>query len=301
MSREGDASMLGTDCADADSAETDGTSSDNSLRRLESRARLFEPLTDQMFRQCGLGPGMRVLDVGCGTGDAALLASRFVGSRGVVVGIDASGTAVATARQRALERGASNVTFVRGSLGQYSPAERFDAVIGRFVLMHQPDPVATVWRLATLVRDGGILAFQEFDFTQRPLVRPELRLAVEAFQWITATLAGLGVDIGMGMRLHQTLVSAGLPRPSMLVGAAVESGADSAACELIGDTVSDLLEPMITLGVATPDEVGAPTLASRIRQAALETDAVIVSPYIVSAWTRVQRRPTGDLELAETS
>ncbi len=293
--------MPGTDCADADadSAETDVTSSDNSLRRLESRARLFEPLTDQMLRQCGLGLGMRVLDVGCGTGDAALLASRFVGTRGAVVGIDASGKAIATARQRAHELRARNVTFLRGSLDHYTSTERFDAVIGRFVLMHQPDPVATVWRLATLVRDDGILAFQEFDFTQRPFVRPELGLAVDAFQWITATLALLGVDIGMGMRLHQTLVSAGLPRPSMLVGAAVESGSDSAVCELIGDTVFDLLEPMIELGVATHDEIGATTLVSRIRQAALETDAVVVSPYIVSAWTRVQRRPTGDLELAE--
>ena len=58
------------------------------LRRIEARSRLFEPLTEQLFRQAGLGEGMRVLDVGCGSGDAGLIAARIVGARGAVVGID---------------------------------------------------------------------------------------------------------------------------------------------------------------------------------------------------------------------
>jgi cyclopropane fatty-acyl-phospholipid synthase-like methyltransferase len=37
---------------------------------------MFEPFTRQLFQEAGLRPGMRVLDVGCGSGDVALLAAR---------------------------------------------------------------------------------------------------------------------------------------------------------------------------------------------------------------------------------
>jgi SAM-dependent methyltransferase len=241
-----------------------------------------------------MSQGMRVLDVGCATGDVAFQAARAVGPDGEVIGIDSSVTAIAAAHQRARDVGVTNVSFEVADLDRYGRGG-FDAVVGRFVLMHQPDPVATVWRLASLVREGGLLAFQEFDFSQPPLVRPELKLVVDSGRWIASALRGLGFDVGMGMRLHQVFRSAGLARPSMIVGAAVESGQETAVCDLIGDTVREFLDPICALGIATPDEIGVQTLALRIRQAALETDAVIVSPLVVSAWTRVARRSTGPM------
>lgn len=286
--------MLDANGSGSRGVEADELPYERQLRRIEARSRLFEPLTEQLFRQSGLEEGMRVLDVGCGTGDVAFLAARIVGSGGVVVGIDSSAPAIAAAERRARESGATGVRFEHADLDRYVD-EPFDAVVGRFVLMHQQDPVATVWRLASLVRDDGVLAFQEFDFTQPPLVRPELKPFVDAGRWIAAALAGFGFDVGMGMRLHQTFRTAGLERPTMIVGAAVESGADGAVCELLGDTVRDLFDPICDLGIATPDEIGIDSLTWRLRQAALETDAIVGSPLVVSAWTRVARRPTGRL------
>lgn len=286
--------MLDTNGPGSPGIEADELPYVHQLRRIEARSRLFEPLTEQLFRESGLGKGMRVLDVGCGSGDVALLAARFVGSTGAVVGIDSSSASIRAARKRARESGTSNVTFERVDLDRYC-SERFDAVVGRFVLMHQPDPVAMVWRLASLVRDGGLIAFQEFDLAQPPLVRPELKPFVDAGRWIAAALRGLGFEVGMGMRLHQTFLSAGLARPSMLVGAAVESGADGAVCDLLCDTVRDLIDPICAFGIATPDAIGIESLARRLRQAALETDAIVGSPLVVSAWTRVLRSPTGRL------
>jgi hypothetical protein len=52
------------------------------LDRLIYQARFFGGLTEEVLRRAGLAPGMRVLDVGCGTGDVSFLAARLVGPTG---------------------------------------------------------------------------------------------------------------------------------------------------------------------------------------------------------------------------
>lgn len=53
-------------------------------RRLIQQARLYEPSTRWLLERAGLRPGMRVLDVGSGSGDVALLARELVGPEGSV-------------------------------------------------------------------------------------------------------------------------------------------------------------------------------------------------------------------------
>jgi SAM-dependent methyltransferase len=60
-----------------------------------------------------VSPGMRILDVGCGAGDVALLAAELVGEAGAVVGIDRSEAAILAARPRAAT--AKNVHFLVAS------------------------------------------------------------------------------------------------------------------------------------------------------------------------------------------
>ncbi len=45
--------------------------SEHELERLEAQAYLINPITERFFRAAGVGPGMRVLDVGSGAGDVA--------------------------------------------------------------------------------------------------------------------------------------------------------------------------------------------------------------------------------------
>lgn len=59
--------------------------SDAELRRLETQARVKDPITRRFFVEAGVGPGMRVLDVGSGAGDVALLLAELVGESGQVV------------------------------------------------------------------------------------------------------------------------------------------------------------------------------------------------------------------------
>src|SRR5437879_13631872 len=86
--------------------------SEQELERLAHQAQAFAPFTRQLFEQAGIGPGMRLLDVGCGAGDVSFLASEFVGPNGEVVGVDREVAAVAWAVARVQDEGIKNVKFL---------------------------------------------------------------------------------------------------------------------------------------------------------------------------------------------
>src|SRR5689334_12880795 len=89
-------------------------SSEDERRRLIAQAGLVAPLTERLFEKAGIRSGMRVLDIGSGSGDVALLAARFVGSEGTVIGVDRDPAQVAFAAQRAKANGLANVRFMTG-------------------------------------------------------------------------------------------------------------------------------------------------------------------------------------------
>lgn len=74
--------------------------------------------TERLFVAAGITAGMRVLDLGCGRGDVALLAAALVGPRGAVVGVDRDAAAIGEARERARAQGATTVTFVAAALDE---------------------------------------------------------------------------------------------------------------------------------------------------------------------------------------
>ena len=80
--------------------------------RLIRQAAIFDPFTERLFRDAGIGPGQRVLDVGSGVGDVAMLAARLVGPTGTVVGVERDAGTLTKARERVAEAGLDNVTFV---------------------------------------------------------------------------------------------------------------------------------------------------------------------------------------------
>ena len=69
--------------------------SERELDRLTVQARLKDPMTRQFLREAGIVSGMRVLDVGSGAGDVALLAAELVSGSGKVVGVDRAPAALA--------------------------------------------------------------------------------------------------------------------------------------------------------------------------------------------------------------
>ena len=129
--------------------------------RLIRQAAIWDPFTERLFREAGIGPGQRVLDIGSGVGDVAMLAAKLVGPSGVVVGVERDRKTIAMARSRVTEAGLSNVSFVESDVRNIPSREPFDAAVGRAILQYLPEAGDGLRSLAAFVQPGGVVAFQD--------------------------------------------------------------------------------------------------------------------------------------------
>lgn len=254
------------------------------LSRLEQQGALFDAETRDVYRRAGLSSGMRVLNVGCGAGDDALIAAELVGSTGSVLGIDRSASALALAAARAERHAFSWLRFREADIYSFEPDTRFDAVIGRFILLHVGDAIGAVKRLATFA-PAGVLAFVEMDINQAGAI-PPLPLLSQCIDWIVRTYRGAGVEPNMGSALYATFRAAGLV-PQLNGTCRIVSGPDAVAYPFTAQTIASLIPTMEKLGVATAAEIGIDTLAERLRRDAVAGDHCILLPRLVGAWAKV--------------
>jgi ubiquinone/menaquinone biosynthesis C-methylase UbiE len=137
---------------------------DAELKRLAAQARLIDPITRRFLVSAGISEGMRILDVGSGAGDVAILLAGLVGHEGEIVGTDPALTAIEAAEKRVKTSSLANVKFRHGDPAAMSFDKPFDAVVGRYVVQFVPDPSAAIARLASHLRHGGLMFFHELDW-----------------------------------------------------------------------------------------------------------------------------------------
>ena len=122
----------------------------------------------------------RVLDVGCGTGEHALMAA---GLGLEATGIDVAPTAIRLARQKAEERGLDATFLVQDALDLSSFGHQYDTVLdcGVFHVFNDEDRARFVESLSALTVRGGryhMLCFsdrQTGDWGPRRVTEAELR------------------------------------------------------------------------------------------------------------------------------
>ena len=240
--------------------------------------------THRLLVDAGVRPGMRVLDVGCGFGDVTVLIASLVGETGSIVGVDRDADAVARARERSVPRGSATPTFVQAFLAALPPVlNELDAIVGRRVLMYQPDTTRTVRTLVQRLRPGGIIVFQEHDATMTPASLAPFPLHERAQGWLRGMIEREGADPHIGFHLHGILTRAGLVVEHVRAEAIVQTPNDPYA---LGNIVRACLSRIVGHGIATAGEVEVDTLQDRLNVERITTDGVYVGDMMFGAWAR---------------
>jgi ubiquinone/menaquinone biosynthesis C-methylase UbiE len=259
---------------------------------LITQSGLYDVSTRRLFEDAGLRPGMKVLDVGSGAGDVALLVAGMVGPTGTVVGVDVNPTVLVTARSRAAAGGLAHVSFREGDVRTIALPEDFDAVVGRLVLLYVGDPAEAVRAAARHVRPGGIVAFQEVEFTlpyawaSAGFLPP---LATRLWAWVYRVFERSGAHVSMGMALHRTFLDAGLGPPEMSLHAPLGGALAWPGFDYGADSFRSLLPLLEQYGIATAAEVDVETLAARACADVVTSRMPLMLTPLVGAWARKPR------------
>jgi len=259
---------------------------DRERRRLSLQASILNPLSDQLLRRAGVSQGMRVLDIGCGVGELSMVAARIVGRHGRVTGIDIDDGALTMASARAREQGLDHVEFVHSDITTYRTDASFDAVIGRHILIHTPDPLAVLAMAHARLHPGGVAVFQEYDFSVVHQPFPPAPLYERAFQIFREFFAKV-THGNIGTRLFPLMRQAGFRAPHCRVEYPIDGGPDSPFYEWVAESLRSILPRAAALGIITSDEIaGIDSLAERLREEAMASGSCAVGPAMVGCFAR---------------
>src|SRR5258708_34899939 len=116
-------------------------------------------VSDRLVELARIKPGDRVLDIATGSGEPGITAARRVGAKGLIVATDQSSAMLDLARERAVERGLTNIKFVETGAESLDLEQRdFDAAICRWGLMFVPNLDAAMRRIAQMLKPGASFA-----------------------------------------------------------------------------------------------------------------------------------------------
>lgn len=168
---------------------------------------IFAEWAPRILDATGVGPGHRVIDVGCGTGIVARHALDRVGGGGHVVGVDPNDAMLTVAR-----RLAPGIEWMQGSADALPvDDDGFDAVTCQMAMMFFPDRVAAFAEMARVAcSEGSIACVVPASLDAQPAYRVFVDVAVERVGADAASLLGTYWNCGDLDALVADAESAGL-------------------------------------------------------------------------------------------
>jgi ubiquinone/menaquinone biosynthesis C-methylase UbiE len=183
---------------------------DHEIKRLETQAKLFEPLTRQALLTAGLKKGMSCADIGCGSGSVSRLIAEIVGITGRVLGVDVDDKYLQYCRTVSTQ---TNMEFVHDNIceSRLNEKESFDIVYSRFVFHHLSDTKKAARSMIQLVKRGGAIVIQELDHAPGSwLSYPESKAFNSLREVYVALIKKTGADPLAGRKLYKLLMDESL-------------------------------------------------------------------------------------------
>ena len=224
---------------------------DPGARRLHVLARAYFPGTLALLDRVGISPGMRVLDLGCGTGEVTLELARRVGREGRVVGIDMDERVLSHARSSTPVAGTA-VEWRVGRAEDLEEQDAYDLVYARFVMSHLADPAAVLLRIGKALRRGGKVVLEDIDITAHAHW-PESAAFRRYIEIYSATAQAHGANSSIGPRLPALLIDAGFNDVSVAISMPVFRDGEKKTIARI--TLENIAEAAIASGLTSQAEV----------------------------------------------
>lgn len=181
--------------------------------------------------------------------------------------------------------GMANVSFVTGDIRTVDLPGNFDAAIGRLVLIYSASPVETLTRVASHVRPGGPIAFEEPDLpltVTDPIAMP---LFTRFFGLASAVYGRSGAQESMGRRLLRSFVEAGIGAPTMWALTPMGGAAGWPGYEWFTASFRSALPLIEQFGLDTAAEL-LDTLSERLEAEVAWAGMPLLATPHVCAWAR---------------
>jgi SAM-dependent methyltransferase len=255
---------------------------EKTVSRLQLLDSIFASHTRELLQTAGLAPGMRVAEMGCGTGLTALWVAGQVGDSGSVVALDASSEQLEVARENARQAAVSNISFRQASA--YDPGlpnGSFDLVYSRFLLCHLDDPRRAMEELKALLAPGGCLVCEDHDdggiFTEPPT--HAYKRLVEISETVNRAH---GLDSYIGLKLPALFRGAGFSQPEVRVKQiACLRGEQKRFWEI---TLREAAPAILAAGASTQEELES--IRGEMRAIAEDESILLMLARVTQVWAR---------------
>jgi len=252
------------------------------VSRLDLLDRIFGPGTRDLLKTVGLAPGMRVAEIGCGSGQTAIWIAGQVAPDGSVLAVDASREQLQVARRNAAAAGIGNLSFHEATAYNLGPtAESFDRVYSRFLFCHLEDPAKALNQIKSILKPGGILVCEDHDdggiFTE-----PQTRAYRRLVEISVAVNRARGLDSCIGLKLPGLFRAAGFSYPNVRVNQlAFLRGEEKRFWEI---TLREAAPAILAAGASTPDELDS--ICNEMQTIATDESILLMLARVTQVWSQ---------------
>lgn len=178
-------------------------------KRLNVLSEVLKDHTRLLLETDGSITGQRLLDLGCGGGNVALMAAGMVGPAGHVTAIDFDSAIIALAQQDASEASVQNISFTAQSAYDIDFDQEFDIVYSRFLLSHLSDPLRVLTNMIRSTRPGGKIIVEDVQFSGH-FCYPQCPAFDAYLNYYNTAAINNGQNPEMGIALAELFHSAGI-------------------------------------------------------------------------------------------
>ena len=166
-------------------------------------------------------------------------------------------------------------------------AERpFDVVVGRCVLLHQRAPAPFLGALAKTVRPGGLLVFQDPDFSLFLQARPAIPLLADVRRWILKGHELIHAPWDLSLHTPAAFRAAGLAMPQQRLLCPVLADGQMVVCQIAAGVLRTMLPLLLQHGVVD-ESIGIDTLAARMHAALEAEGSVLQAISMAECWLKL--------------